>query len=59
MKDGLYRVETMHICGGFIIKNDRVTHCAPILRKKIEYWKKVAKWICEDPDETPTIPHRE
>jgi len=47
MKDGLYQVTTKYLCAGFIIKNGKVVHCAPILKKKIEYWKKVAKFICE------------
>lgn len=42
MKDGLYRVTTSYLCAGFVIKNDLVTVCAPILRKKINYWKTIA-----------------
>lgn len=38
MEDGLYRVLTPHLCAGFIVENGRVTRCAPILRKKINYW---------------------
>lgn len=45
MKDGLYRVTTKYLCAGFVIKDGEVTACAPILRKKIAYWKTVAVWI--------------
>jgi len=47
MKNGLYRVTTPYLCAGFVIKDDVVVACAPILRKKIGYWKTVAKWICD------------
>jgi hypothetical protein len=46
MKDGLYQVTTPHLCAGFIIEHGIVTLCAPILRKRIEYWKRVARWVC-------------
>ena len=42
MKDGLYRVKTKYLCVGFVIENNRITMIAPILRKKIEYWKTIA-----------------
>lgn len=42
MKDGLYQVTTSYLCAGFVIEKGQVTQCAPILRKKIEYWKTVA-----------------
>jgi len=42
MADGLYRVTTSYLCAGFVIEDGRVTMCAPILRKKLDYWKKVA-----------------
>ncbi len=45
MTDGLYRVTTSYLCAGFVIEKGRVTQCAPILRKKIDYWKTVAVWI--------------
>lgn len=47
MKDGLYQVTTSYLCAGFIVKNGVIIHCAPILRKKIDYWKTIAKFICE------------
>jgi len=46
MRDGLYRIEKPYLCAGFVIKNNKVVACAPILRRKINYWKTVATWIC-------------
>lgn len=45
MKDGLYQVTTSYLCAGFVIKNGKVIQCAPILRRKLEYWKTVAKRV--------------
>ena len=45
MSDGLYRVVTSYMCAGFIVTDERVTMCAPILRKRIDYWKTVAERI--------------
>jgi hypothetical protein len=42
MKDGLYQVTTPYLCAGFVIKNGLVFQCAPILWKRIAYWKTVA-----------------
>jgi hypothetical protein len=47
MKDGLYRVVTNYLCAGFVVKNGEVVEYAPILRKKLAYWKTVARWVCE------------
>lgn len=46
MKNGLYRVATPYLCAGFVIQNGQVMACAPILRRKICYWKTIAVWIC-------------
>lgn len=43
MKDGLYIVTTSYLCAAFVIAGGSVTLCAPILRKKLDYWKKVAR----------------
>ncbi|HEX7371054.1 MAG TPA: hypothetical protein VF284_12320 [Rhodanobacteraceae bacterium] len=45
MKDGLYRVTTRYLCAGFIVLNGRVTACAPILRRKLAYWRTVAERV--------------
>lgn len=42
MTDGLYRVTTTYLCAGFVIEQGRVARCAPILRKKMSYWMKIA-----------------
>lgn len=45
IRDGLYRVRTSHLCASFIIEGGTVTHCAPILRKKLAYWQSVAEYL--------------
>lgn len=47
MKDGLYQVITSYLCAGFIVKDGKIIHCAPILKKKINYWITKAKFICQ------------
>jgi len=47
MKDGLYKVTTKYLCAGFVIKNNKIVKCAPILRNKIKYWVTIARFICE------------
>lgn len=44
MKDGLYVVNNRGICAAFVVREGEVTTCAPILRKKLDYWKKVAQY---------------
>jgi len=39
MKDGLYIVIKPYLCAGFVVKRGVVVRYAPILRKKIRYWK--------------------
>lgn len=45
MRDGLYQVTTNYFCAGFTIKDGRVEMCAPILRRKIDYWMSRAKRV--------------
>lgn len=40
--DGLYRVERGTLCAGFVIEGGRVTRCAPILRRRLAYWRTIA-----------------
>lgn len=47
MMDGLYQVTTKYLCAGFVVHNGVITHCAPILRNKIIYWKTIAKRISD------------
>jgi len=42
LPDGLYRVSTRYLCGGFVVEHGQVTMCAPILRGKLSYWITVA-----------------
>ncbi len=39
MKDGLYQVTTSYLCAGFVIENGAIVDCAPILKRRIDYWK--------------------
>ena len=45
MQDGLYMVTKPYLCAGFMVKDVSVVMnmCAPILKKKLSYWKTVAK----------------
>lgn len=45
MEDGLYRVATKYLCAGFVIKDNKLIAIAPILKKKFNYWKTIAKRI--------------
>ena len=47
MKDGLYQIKTNYLCAGFYIENNELIYCAPILKKKFNYWKTIAKFIEE------------
>jgi hypothetical protein len=48
MRDGLYVVKQNEICAAFVVRDGEVTVCAPVLRKKLDYWKTVAQWIPTD-----------
>jgi hypothetical protein len=39
MNNGLYVVKTKYFCAGFYIENNKLRFCAPILRKRFNYWK--------------------
>jgi hypothetical protein len=49
LSDGLWGVETSYLCAAFVIENGKVTHCAPILRKRLAYWMTIAKRIDSAP----------
>jgi hypothetical protein len=51
MKDGVYSVTTKYFVAGFTIKDGKIDQCAPILRKNILFWFKVAKRV-EDLNES-------
>lgn len=48
LKDGLYQVAASYFTAGFVIKDGKVIACAPILRKRFDYWKTQAKLIKEN-----------
>lgn len=37
--DGLFQVTTPKLCAGFVVEQGQVTLCAPILRRKLDYWR--------------------
>ena len=45
MKDGLYRVVNKYLCAGFVVDSGKVIKCAPILKRKIKYWKTIARRV--------------
>lgn len=45
MQDGLYQVSYKGICAGFVVEGGRVTMCAPVLRRRLEYFKTIATYI--------------
>ncbi len=50
LPDGLYRVETPQFCAGFVVEAGRITSCAPILRRKLGHWKRLATPVLRPPD---------
>lgn len=47
MKDGLYQVTTPYLCAGFVVQGGFVVSSAPILRRKLAYWKTVAVRVAD------------
>ena len=45
MRDGLYRVEYKGICAGFVVVGGKVIACAPVLRKRMAFWKTIAERV--------------
>jgi hypothetical protein len=45
MRDGLYGVVTTTFVAGFVIEGGKVTMCAPILRARLPYWMRMARWV--------------
>jgi len=43
--DGLYQVQYKGITAGFVIRGGEVAECAPILVKRFEYFRTIAKRI--------------
>jgi hypothetical protein len=47
LTDGLYQVTYQRICAGFVIHRGRLIMCAPILRRRFEYWQRLARRISD------------
>ena len=45
MRDGLYQVTTRYFCAAFVVEHGRIVKAAPILHKRLAYWKTKAKWV--------------
>jgi hypothetical protein len=45
MRDGLYRVSLPYLTAGFVIAGGAVVACAPILRRRLRYWLRIAERI--------------
>lgn len=45
LQDGLYQVYWRGICAGFEIKGGEVVACAPVLRRKLNFFMSIAKRI--------------
>lgn len=46
-RDGLYQVTTPRFCAGFVVRDGRVISCAPILRRRLNYWWTKAERVAE------------
>jgi hypothetical protein len=53
MKDGLYVVYHGTITAAFGVRDGKVVACAPVLRKKFDFFSRIAKWY---PCNTQTRP---
>jgi hypothetical protein len=45
LPDGLYRVVSEGMCAGFTVVDGDVDLCAPVLRRRIDYWWTVARKV--------------
>ena len=55
--DGLYQVVGAHFVAGFVVKDGKITDCAPILRKNLEFWAKEGRLVVQDDHESDNIDH--
>lgn len=46
MRDGLWAVLTDRFVAGFVVEDGRMVRCAPILRRRIDHWVTMARWVC-------------
>jgi hypothetical protein len=56
MKDGLYIVDRGNIYAAFVVNHGEVTTCAPVLRRNLDYFKKIARRIETDDEEEDQPP---
>lgn len=47
MDDGLYRVSHGNVTAGFVVENGVLAECAPILRKRFQWWAEKAERVQE------------
>lgn len=47
-QDGLYLVNYQGICSGYVVRNGKVTVCAPVLRERLDFFSKIARYIPTD-----------
>ena len=47
-QEGLYRICTPRLCAGFVLREGKVIACAPVLRRRLAYWRKIAASIEAD-----------
>lgn len=45
MSDGIWQVTTKDFCAGYVVKYGQIVYCAPILRRRIQYWVTRAVYI--------------
>lgn len=46
LRDGLYAVVQPTWVAGFVVEGREVTMCAPVLRRRVAWWIKQARWVC-------------
>lgn len=51
--DGVYHVTNAYLSAAFAIEKGKVVWCAPILRKRLDYWMTVAAYVCPYPVPAP------
>lgn len=45
LENGLYRVDTKYFVAGFEVRDGEIINCAPILKRNIQKWLKIAKRV--------------
>ena len=55
MRDGLYMVQHGSITAAFVVRGGKVTSCAPVLRKNLDFFARKAKFVPTDTDIAPPV----